>query len=61
MRRLWNWRGGVVEVPLHADSEGKLQIRVELPDAISPDVVDHTGDIRQLALMLTGMSITAEE
>lgn len=53
--------GNVVEIPLCVDAEGNLQIHIELPDAVSPDMLEHTGDNRQLALMLTDIIITTEK
>lgn len=52
--------GGVVMAPLKANEAGLLDIKINLPNAISPDLVEHTGDTRNLALLLIDASLIAE-
>ena len=52
--------GGTVTMPVQVDEQGMIDIRIELPDAVSPGEIEHTGDTRKLALRLLEMSLTAE-
>lgn len=51
--------GGIISAPVQPNEQGLIDIRVDLPNAVSPDEVEHISDTRKLALMLLEMPLVA--
>lgn len=53
--------GGIITIPVQANEQGLIDIRIDLPDAVSPEEIEHTGDTRKLSLRLIEMTMAADQ